>query len=156
MKQSRSLLHIRRSIRYHLDTGFSFINVVAFLKYTQPAWLKPNSFLNNEHYFKKNERQSSHLTNSPNSRKNCLVRGATILWYFSEKEVDFVIIWIIGVRDGKSCNEFCSWNFPKRKDLKIVMKSFHTKILLQYLHLCCIFHWNKKYPYIDTWWQVCH
>lgn len=108
MKQSRSQLHIWRSIHYHLDTGFSFINVVAFLKYTQPGWLKSNSFLNNGHYFKKSKRQSSHLTNSPNSRKNCLVRGATILWYFSEEEVDFVIIRIIGVRDGKSCNEFCS------------------------------------------------
>lgn len=50
----------------------------------------------------------AHLTDAADVGKNSFVGGAALLGNFSEKEIDFVIVWIIGVRDRKDSNELCS------------------------------------------------
>lgn len=50
----------------------------------------------------------AHLTDAADVGKNGSVGGAALLRNFSEKEIDFVIIWIIGVWDRKDSNKLCS------------------------------------------------
>lgn len=76
------------------------------------------------------------LTNSSNSRKDCLIRSTAFLRWFTKEEIYFIIIWIIGVGYGKSSNKFCSCLKEKSFKLKywnnlatIVLASFVCKTI---------------------------